>query len=164
MSQELNGKQAIFFAKYTHVEMASHTIQTYKNKAKNLYTIYFVFDLDGGCSTGDLVQPGVVRAGMFSFVSAQSIVLFGRIRWQVSRSFYLAVEKPFSSCTRHAFSSSQASRCHTKQSSAQLEIEDLLLPRSPWLQTTWTFYKDTTSESCLSMGSHAPRLQDVSLH
>jgi len=27
--------------------MASHKIQTYQNKAKNLCTIYFVFDLDG---------------------------------------------------------------------------------------------------------------------
>jgi len=27
------------------VEMASHNIQTYQNKAKNLCTIYFVFDL-----------------------------------------------------------------------------------------------------------------------
>ena len=26
--------------------MASRKIQTYQNKAKNLYTIYFVFDLD----------------------------------------------------------------------------------------------------------------------
>jgi len=26
--------------------MASHKIQTYQNKAKNLCTIYFVFDLD----------------------------------------------------------------------------------------------------------------------
>jgi len=29
------------------VEMASRKIQTYQNKAKNFYTIYFVFDLDG---------------------------------------------------------------------------------------------------------------------
>jgi len=27
--------------------MASRKIQTYKNKGKNLCTIYFVFDLDG---------------------------------------------------------------------------------------------------------------------
>ena len=27
--------------------MASRKIQTYQNKAKDLYTIYFVFDLDG---------------------------------------------------------------------------------------------------------------------
>ena len=27
--------------------MASRKIQTYQNKAKNLWTIYFVFDLDG---------------------------------------------------------------------------------------------------------------------
>jgi len=27
--------------------MASRKIQTYQNTAKNLYTIYFVFDLDG---------------------------------------------------------------------------------------------------------------------
>ena len=27
--------------------MASRKIQTYQNKAKNLCTIYFVFDLDG---------------------------------------------------------------------------------------------------------------------
>jgi len=33
----------------TRVEMASRKIQTYQNKAKNLYTIYFVFDLDGEC-------------------------------------------------------------------------------------------------------------------
>ena len=33
----------------TRVEMASRNIQTYQNKAKNLYTIYFVFDLDGEC-------------------------------------------------------------------------------------------------------------------
>ena len=41
----------IFFAKYTFVEMASRKIQTYQNKAKNLYklTIHFVFDLDGEC-------------------------------------------------------------------------------------------------------------------
>jgi len=31
----------------TRVEMASRKIQTYQNKAKNLSTIYFVFDLDG---------------------------------------------------------------------------------------------------------------------
>jgi len=29
--------------------MASSKIQTYQNKGKNLYTIYFVFDLDGEC-------------------------------------------------------------------------------------------------------------------
>jgi len=29
------------------MEMASCKVQTYQNKAKNLYTIYFVFDLDG---------------------------------------------------------------------------------------------------------------------
>jgi len=34
---------------YTCVEMASREIQTYQNKVKNLYTIYFVFDLDGEC-------------------------------------------------------------------------------------------------------------------
>jgi len=33
----------------TRVEMANRKIQTYQNKAKNLYTIYFVFDLDGEC-------------------------------------------------------------------------------------------------------------------
>jgi len=33
----------------TRVEMASRKIQTYQNKAKNLYTIYFVFVLDGEC-------------------------------------------------------------------------------------------------------------------
>ena len=49
LSQELKGKEATFFAKYTCVEMASRKIQTYQNKAKNLYTIYFVFDLDGEC-------------------------------------------------------------------------------------------------------------------
>ena len=27
--------------------MTSRKIKTYENKAKNLYTIYFVFDLDG---------------------------------------------------------------------------------------------------------------------
>jgi len=32
------------------VEMASHKIQTYQNKAKNLCTMsLFVFDLDGEC-------------------------------------------------------------------------------------------------------------------
>jgi len=35
--------------KYTYVEMASRKIQTYQNKAKNLCTIYFVFDFDGEC-------------------------------------------------------------------------------------------------------------------
>jgi len=50
MSQELKGKlAATFFAKYTCVEMASRKIQTYQNKAKNLCTIYSVFDLDGEC-------------------------------------------------------------------------------------------------------------------
>ena len=44
LSQELKGKQATFLAKYTCVEMASRKIQTYQNKAKNLCTIYFVFD------------------------------------------------------------------------------------------------------------------------
>ena len=34
---------------YGNGQMASHKIQTYQNKAKNLYTIYFVFDLDGEC-------------------------------------------------------------------------------------------------------------------
>ena len=29
--------------------MASRKIQTYRNKAKNLFAIYFVFDLDGKC-------------------------------------------------------------------------------------------------------------------
>jgi len=29
--------------------MASRKIQAYQNKAKNLCTIYFVFDLDGEC-------------------------------------------------------------------------------------------------------------------
>ena len=29
--------------------MANRKIQTYQNKAKNLCTIYFVFDLDGEC-------------------------------------------------------------------------------------------------------------------
>jgi len=38
-----------FFAKYTCVETASCNIQTYQNKAKNLCTIYFVFDLVGEC-------------------------------------------------------------------------------------------------------------------
>ena len=33
----------------TRVEMASRKIQKYQNKAKNLCTIYFVFDLDGEC-------------------------------------------------------------------------------------------------------------------
>ena len=46
MSQELKGKYATFFAKYTYVEMASRKIETYQNKAKNLCTIYFVFDLN----------------------------------------------------------------------------------------------------------------------
>jgi len=49
LSQELKGKYATFFAKYAFVEMASRKIQTYQNKAKNLYTVYFVFDLDGEC-------------------------------------------------------------------------------------------------------------------
>jgi len=49
LSQELKGKQATFFAKYKCVEMTSRKIQTYKNEAKNLCTIYFVFDLDGEC-------------------------------------------------------------------------------------------------------------------
>ena len=29
--------------------MATRKIETYQNKAKNLCTIYFVFDLDGEC-------------------------------------------------------------------------------------------------------------------
>jgi len=29
--------------------MASRKIQTYQSKAKNLHTIYFVFNLDGEC-------------------------------------------------------------------------------------------------------------------
>ena len=29
--------------------MASHKIEIYENKAKNLYTNYFVFDYDGEC-------------------------------------------------------------------------------------------------------------------
>jgi len=39
------------FLQNTRVEMASRKIglQTYQNKAKNLCTIYFVFDLDGAC-------------------------------------------------------------------------------------------------------------------
>jgi len=49
VSQELKGKKATFFAKFTCVEMARGKIQTYQNKAKILYTIYFVFDLDGEC-------------------------------------------------------------------------------------------------------------------
>jgi len=47
LSQELKGKYATFFAKYTCVEMASRKRQTYQKEAKNLCTIYFVFDLDG---------------------------------------------------------------------------------------------------------------------
>jgi len=39
----------LVFAKYTCVEMASRKRQTYKNEAKNLCTIYFVFALDGEC-------------------------------------------------------------------------------------------------------------------
>ena len=31
--------------------MASRKIQTYQNKAKNLFTIYIVFDLDGECNS-----------------------------------------------------------------------------------------------------------------
>jgi len=31
------------------VEMASRKLGTYQNNAKNLYTIYFVLDLDGEC-------------------------------------------------------------------------------------------------------------------
>jgi len=31
------------------MQTASRKIQTYQNKAKNLCTIYFVFDLDGEC-------------------------------------------------------------------------------------------------------------------
>ena len=31
------------------METASRKMQTYKNKAKNLCTIHFVFDLDGEC-------------------------------------------------------------------------------------------------------------------
>ena len=31
------------------MEMASRKEETYQNKAKKLYTIYFVFDLDGEC-------------------------------------------------------------------------------------------------------------------
>ena len=49
LSQKLKGKEATFFAQYTCVEMASRKVQTYQNKAKNLCTIYFVFDLDGEC-------------------------------------------------------------------------------------------------------------------
>ena len=49
LSQGLNRKYATFFAKYTCVEMASRKIQTYQNKANNLCTIHFVFDLDGEC-------------------------------------------------------------------------------------------------------------------
>ena len=33
----------------TRVEMASRKIETYQNKAKNLCTIYSVFDLDDEC-------------------------------------------------------------------------------------------------------------------
>ena len=57
LSQELKGKSATFFAKYTCVEMASRKIQTYQNKAKNLYTIYFVFDLDGECK---FIKPKIL--------------------------------------------------------------------------------------------------------
>ena len=46
LSQELKGKLATFFAKYTCMEMASRKILIYQNKAKNLYTIYFVFGLE----------------------------------------------------------------------------------------------------------------------
>ena len=35
-------------------------IQTYQNKAKNLYTIYFVFDLDGECKFIKLKQNIIV--------------------------------------------------------------------------------------------------------
>ena len=40
LSQELKGKYATFFAKYTCVEMASRKRQTYQNEAKNLCTIF----------------------------------------------------------------------------------------------------------------------------
>jgi len=43
LSQELKGKEATVFAKYTcGVEMASRKIQTRQNKAKNLCTILFL--------------------------------------------------------------------------------------------------------------------------
>ena len=49
--------------------------------------------------------------------------------WSVSQSapgsFHLAVEKPYSSCTRHAFSSSQASRCH-KNHHQQVKSQECL--------------------------------------
>jgi len=49
LSQELKWKYATFSVKYTCVEMASRKIETYQNKAKNLCTIYFVFDLNDEC-------------------------------------------------------------------------------------------------------------------
>ena len=51
LKTEPRTKKAIgyIFLQSTRVAMASRKIQTYQNKAKNLYTIYFVIDLDGVC-------------------------------------------------------------------------------------------------------------------
>jgi len=49
LSQELKWKYPTFSAMYTCVEIASRKIETYQNKAKNLCTIYFVFDLNHEC-------------------------------------------------------------------------------------------------------------------
>jgi len=46
--------------------MASHKIETYQNKAKNLCTIYFVFDLDGECKNSLKQNIIVIKKVCFS--------------------------------------------------------------------------------------------------
>ena len=55
------------------MKMASRIVQTYQNKAKNLYTIYFVFDLDGECK----------------FITTKYVLLSCHLGWMNRRRFCL---------------------------------------------------------------------------
>jgi len=54
--------------------MASRKIQTYQNKAKNLYTIYFVFDLDGECK---FIKTNIIVIKQNVFLAATLVAWIG---------------------------------------------------------------------------------------
>jgi len=71
------------------MEMASRKIQTYQNKAKNLYTIYFVFDLDGECKS--LKQNIIVIKEICSWLPPfckENLRLFIQPKWQLRKTYY----------------------------------------------------------------------------
>ena len=64
--------------------MASRKIQTYENEVKNLYTIYFVFDLDGECKS--LKQNIIVIKEICSWLPPfckENLLLFIQPKWQL---------------------------------------------------------------------------------